>query len=164
MPTTTLENPALPNLHRLFQAINTGDLSVIPDAVTDDFVDHGSPVPLPPGPDGYAQILGFVTQVLDIEYEIQDLFCTEDRICVRSLSRTAGRSPPCTVRRPPASRTRWTACTSTGPRETASPSTGEFGTSSASWCRSGSSRLRSCPCPERSRPLRRAARRPERRA
>jgi len=86
MPTTTLENPALPNLHRLFQAINTGDLSVIPDAVTDDFVDHGSPVPLPPGPDGYAQILGFVTEVLDIEYEIQDLFSTEDRICVRAVA------------------------------------------------------------------------------
>lgn len=43
MYATTLENPALPNLHRLFEAINTGDLSVIPDAVTDDFVDHGSP-------------------------------------------------------------------------------------------------------------------------
>ena len=86
MPTTTLENPALPNLHRLFQAINTGDLSVIPDAVTDDFVDHGSPVPLPPGPDGYAQILGFVTQVLDIEYEIQDLFSTDDRIVVRAVA------------------------------------------------------------------------------
>ena len=115
MPTTTLENPALPNLHRLFEAINPGDLSVIPDAVTDDFVDHGSPVPLPPGPDGYAQILGFVTQVLDIEYQIQDLFCTDDRICVRAVAH--GRAVAAVHGRPPpASRTRWTACTSTGPK------------------------------------------------
>ena len=84
MPTTTLENPALPNLRLLFEAINSGDLSVIGDVVTEDFVDHGSPVSLPPGPDGYAQILGFVTRVLDITYQIEDLFSTEDRICVRA--------------------------------------------------------------------------------
>ena len=53
--------------------------------VTDDFVDHGSPVPIPPGPAGYAQILGFVTQVLDVRYDIRDLICTEDRIVVRAV-------------------------------------------------------------------------------
>lgn len=86
MSTTHLENAALPSFYRLFEAINSGDLSVIPDAVTEDFVDHGSPVPLPPGPEGYAQILGFVTRVLDVSYEIKDVFHTEDRICVRAVA------------------------------------------------------------------------------
>lgn len=79
-------NPALPGLQRLFEAIGSGDLSVIPDVVTDDFVDHGSPIALPPGPDGYAQILGFVSGVLDVRYEVHDLFCTEDRIVVRAVA------------------------------------------------------------------------------
>lgn len=82
----TTTNHALPALHQLFEAIGSGDLSVIPNVVTDDFVDHGSPVPLPPGPEGYAQILGFVSQVLDVRYEVQDLFCTEDRIVVRAVA------------------------------------------------------------------------------
>ncbi len=50
-------NPALPAAYAVFDSINTKDLRGIPDCVTDDFVDHGSPVPLPPGPDGYVQIL-----------------------------------------------------------------------------------------------------------
>ena len=60
----TSPNAALPQLHRLFEAINTADLSDLIDLVTDDFIDHGSPVPLPPGPTGYAQILGVVIGVL----------------------------------------------------------------------------------------------------
>jgi len=90
MSTTRLENAALPNFYRLFDALNAGDLSVIRDAVTDDFVDHGSPVPLPPGPEGYAQILGFVSRVLKISYEVKDVFHTEDRICVRAVAHGRG--------------------------------------------------------------------------
>ncbi|MCH5643868.1 MULTISPECIES: ester cyclase [unclassified Gordonia (in: high G+C Gram-positive bacteria)] len=77
-------NPALPSVHRIFDAINTGQLDAIPEVVTDDFVDHGSPVPLPPGPAGYTQILGFVTGVLDVRYEIADIVSTSDRIIVRA--------------------------------------------------------------------------------
>lgn len=80
------DNAALPAAHRLFEAINSGDLSVLPELVTDDFVDHGSPVPVAPGPAGYAQILGFVTRVLDVRYEIRDLICTEDRIVIRAVA------------------------------------------------------------------------------
>ncbi len=80
----TADNLALPAARAVFDAINTKDLARIPELVTDDFVDHGSPFPLPPGPDGYTQILTFVTRVLDFEYEIVDLFCTPDRIVVRS--------------------------------------------------------------------------------
>lgn len=90
MTATHLENAALPALYRLFDGISSGDLSVIPDAVTDDFVDHGSPVPLPPGPEGYAQILGFVTSVLDVTYEAQEIFSTPDRIVVRAVAHGRG--------------------------------------------------------------------------
>ena len=80
-----ISNAALSALHRLFDAINDKRLEVIPELVTDDFVDHGSPVSLPPGPAGYAQILGFVTQVLDVSYSINEIICTDDRIVVRAV-------------------------------------------------------------------------------
>lgn len=83
---TAADNPALPALLALFDVINSKELTGLEDWVTADFVDHGSPVPLPPGPDGYRQILTFVTQVLSIRYEVEDLFCTPDRIVVRAVA------------------------------------------------------------------------------
>ena len=71
---------------RVFAAINSGDLSCLPECVTSDFVDHGSPFPLPPGPEGYAQILGFVHGVLRIRYELLDTIETDDRIVIRALA------------------------------------------------------------------------------
>jgi ketosteroid isomerase-like protein len=85
-----MTNPALDAATRVFAAINSGDLSCLPDAVTVDFVDHGSPFPLPPGPDGYAQILGFVHDVLRIRYEILDTIETTDRIVVRAQASGVG--------------------------------------------------------------------------
>lgn len=86
----TTSNPARPAAHRVFAAINARDLSAIDEAVTADFVDHGSPVPLPPGPAGYRQVLSFVTTVLDVSYEILDEVVTEDRIVFRALGRGRG--------------------------------------------------------------------------
>jgi predicted ester cyclase len=85
-----VSNPALPAARAVFDAINSGDLSCLDDAVTADFVDHGAPFPLPPGPDGYRQVLTFVTQVLRIRYTIEDLFDTDDRIVVRATARGIG--------------------------------------------------------------------------
>ncbi len=75
---------------RVFEAINSGDLSCLTDCVTDDFVDHGSPIPIAPGPDGYTEILTFVHHVLRIRYEIKDLFATDDRIVVRAVASGVG--------------------------------------------------------------------------
>ncbi len=80
----TVSNPATPAARRVFDAINSGDLSCLPDCVTDDFVDHGSPFPLPPGPEGYAGILGFVHDRLQIRYSLEDLIETTDRIVIRA--------------------------------------------------------------------------------
>jgi ketosteroid isomerase-like protein len=83
-------NPAIDAARRVFDAINSGDLSCLPECVTDDFVDHGSPFPLPPGPGGYAQILGFVHGVLRIRYEILDTIDTPDRVVLRARASGVG--------------------------------------------------------------------------
>lgn len=75
---------------RVFDAINSGDLDCLDELVTDDFVDHGSPFPLPPGPAGYRQILTFVTEVLRIRYDVEDVFSTEDRVVVRAVAHGVG--------------------------------------------------------------------------
>ncbi len=83
-------NPAQAAALRVFDAINSGDLGSLDEMVTDDFVDHGSPFPLPPGPDGYRQILTFVTQVLRVRYDVQDVFSTEDRVVLRAVAHGVG--------------------------------------------------------------------------
>ncbi len=70
----------------VFDIINTRQLERIRDLVTDDFVDHGSPFPLPPGPDGYIAILRFVTEVLQIRYELKDAVVAGDRIAIRGTA------------------------------------------------------------------------------
>lgn len=70
----------------LIDAMNTGQLDRIRDLVTDDFVDHGSPVPLPPGPDGYIWILTFVTTVLQVRYEVHDVVSEGDMVAIRATA------------------------------------------------------------------------------
>src|SRR5215471_17007938 len=85
-----MTNPALPAARAVFEAINSGQFDVLDDLVTDDFVDHGSPFPLPPGPAGYRQILTLVHDVLGIRYSIEDLFATDDRVVVRAIAHGVG--------------------------------------------------------------------------
>ena len=85
-----IPNPALPAATAVFEAINSGDLTRLGDYVTPDFVDHGAPFPLPPGPEGYRQVLGFVHDVLQIRYTIEDAFATEDRVVIRATARGVG--------------------------------------------------------------------------
>ena len=70
----------------LMDAMNTRQLDRIHDLVTDDFVDHGSPVPLPPGPDGYIAILTFVTTVLQVRYEVHDVISDGDTVAIRATA------------------------------------------------------------------------------
>jgi predicted ester cyclase len=85
-----MSHPALPAAHAVFAAINSADLTAIPDCVTGDFVDHGSPFAIPPGPDGYVRILTWVTRVLRLRYEIQDTITTDDRIVLRAVAHGPG--------------------------------------------------------------------------
>src|SRR5829696_10446696 len=70
----------------VIDAMNSRQLERIRDLVTDDFVDHGSPVPLPPGPDGYITILTFVTEVLQIHYELHDVVAAGDMVAIRATA------------------------------------------------------------------------------
>ncbi|MBO0852827.1 MAG: ester cyclase [Nocardia sp.] len=88
-----MENPALPAALAVFDAINRADLSALPELVTDDFIDHGSPFPLPPGPEGYRRILTWVTRVLKIRYTVIDVIQTEDRIVLRAEASGHGIEP-----------------------------------------------------------------------
>ena len=67
-----------------FDAMNTGQLEKIRDLVSDDFVDHGFPARMPPGPDGYIAILTFVTTVLQIRYEVHDVISDGDTVAIRA--------------------------------------------------------------------------------
>jgi predicted ester cyclase len=70
----------------VIDAMNTRQLEKIRDLVTDDFVDHGAPISLPPGPDGYIAILTFVTTVLQVRYEVHDIVSADDTIAVRATA------------------------------------------------------------------------------
>jgi len=79
----------------VFDAMNTGRLEKIHHLVTDDFIDHGSPVPLPPGPDGYIAILTFVTTVLQVQYEVHDIVAAGDMVAIRATAHGVNAvSPP----------------------------------------------------------------------
>lgn len=85
-----MPNPARKSALAVFDAINSGDLSCLPDCVTDDFVDHGSPFRIPPGPEGYTRILTWVNRVLRLRYELADVIETPDAIVVRAVARAEG--------------------------------------------------------------------------
>ena len=85
-----MDNPARKSVVAVFDAINSGDLGCLPDCVTDDFVDHGSPFPIQPGPDGYIRILTWVTRVLRLHYELADIIETPGAIVVRAVARAEG--------------------------------------------------------------------------
>lgn len=85
-----MPNQALPAALAVFDAINSGDFSDLDEYVTADFIDHGSPFPLPPGPDGYRHVLVWVHQVLKISYTMDDLIQTDDRIVIRATAHGVG--------------------------------------------------------------------------
>ena len=86
---TTTEGAA----RAVFAAINSGDFAVLHDLVTDDFVDHGAPFPIEPGPAGYREILTFVHHQLQYRYEVQEIFSTDDRVVVRAHASAVGFPP-----------------------------------------------------------------------
>lgn len=84
----------------VIEAMDCRQLEKIRDLVTDDFIDHGSPVPLPPGPDGYIAILTFVTSVLQVRYEVLETVAGPDTVAIRATAhgvnavRRRASSPP----------------------------------------------------------------------
>ena len=79
---TPAEHAAMEVL-RIFES---GDHERIRDLVTPDFVDHGAPPGLPPGPEGYIGVLRFLTEVLQIRYEVHDVVAAGDRVAIRATA------------------------------------------------------------------------------
>lgn len=71
----------------ILQAMNDRDLERIRDLIAPDFVDHGLPPGVvPPGPDGYIATLTWVTEVLQVRYEIHDVIVDGDDVAVRATA------------------------------------------------------------------------------
>ncbi|HEV2778470.1 MAG TPA: ester cyclase [Actinophytocola sp.] len=68
----------------IFEIFTSGDYERIRDLVTDDFVDHGAPPGLPPGPDGYIGVLRFLKEVMRIRYEVHDVVAAGDKVAIRA--------------------------------------------------------------------------------
>jgi predicted ester cyclase len=66
--------------------IGSADLERVRDLVTEDFVDHGAPPGLPPGPDGYIGVLRFLSQVYELRYEVHDVLAVGERVAIRSTA------------------------------------------------------------------------------
>lgn len=76
--------PAERAARAVLEIIENGDHERIRHLVTPDFVDHGAPQGLPPGPDGYLGVLRFLTDVLRLRYEVHDVIAVGDRVAIRA--------------------------------------------------------------------------------
>ena len=63
------------------------------ELLTDDFVDHGAPPEAPPGPDGYVQTMRWVTDVLGIDYQVDDIIAVGEQIALRATARGVSTAP-----------------------------------------------------------------------
>jgi predicted ester cyclase len=79
---TPAEHAAL----EVLATFESGQHDRVHDLVTADFVDHGAPAGLPPGPDGYIAVLRYLTEVLQIRYEVHDVLAAGDRVAIRATA------------------------------------------------------------------------------
>ena len=70
----------------VFDLFQTRDHERLRDLLTPDFVDHGAPPRLPPGPDGYIAVLRFLTDVLQLRYELHDVVAAGDKVAIRATA------------------------------------------------------------------------------
>jgi predicted ester cyclase len=76
--------PAEKAAYAVFEIFTSGDYERIRDLVTDDFVDHGAPPGLPPGPAGYMGVLRFLRERMRIRYELHDVVAAGDKVAIRA--------------------------------------------------------------------------------
>ncbi|GAA3244875.1 ester cyclase [Dactylosporangium siamense] len=70
----------------LLAAINEGAVDRIGPLVAEDFVDHGAPPWAPTGRAGYLQIMGFLTGVLRLRFELHEVVAAGDTVAVRATT------------------------------------------------------------------------------
>jgi predicted ester cyclase len=68
-------------VQQLFDAITSGDLSMIDTLVSDDFVDHGAPPgTVPPGPEGYKRTMRLLRETMQMTWTLIDIVAQEERV------------------------------------------------------------------------------------
>ncbi len=67
-------------------AINEGAVDRIGPLVAEDFVDHGAPPWAPKGRAGYLQIMGFLTGVLRLRFELHEVVAAGDKVAVHATA------------------------------------------------------------------------------
>lgn len=70
----------------VFAIFESGDHERIRHLVTPDFVDHGAPPGLPPGPEAYIGVLRYLTEVMQLRYEVHDVVAAGDRVAIRATA------------------------------------------------------------------------------
>lgn len=78
--------PAETAAFEVLRVLETRDFERIRELVTPDFVDHGAPPGLPPGPDGYIAVLRWLADVLQLRYEVHDVVAEGDRVAIRATA------------------------------------------------------------------------------
>jgi predicted ester cyclase len=70
----------------VLDALSSGDIERVGPLVAEDFVDHGAPPWAPQGRAGYLQILGFLTTVLRLRYELHEVVAAGDMVAIRATA------------------------------------------------------------------------------
>lgn len=71
----------------VFDIFTSRDYERVRDLVTPDFVDHGAPPGVPPGPEGYMEVLRYICEVLQLEHEAHEMVASGDLVAVRTVTR-----------------------------------------------------------------------------
>jgi predicted ester cyclase len=66
--------------------LSSGDIERVGPLVAENFVDHGAPPWAPQGRAGYLQILGFLTTVLQLRYELHEVVAAGDMVTIRATA------------------------------------------------------------------------------
>jgi len=70
----------------VLDALSGGDVERAGSLVADDFIDHGAPPWAPQGRAGYLVILGFLTTVIQLRYEVHDVVAAGDKVAIRATA------------------------------------------------------------------------------
>ena len=70
---------------RLYERLNAGDLSVVDDLISDEFVEHEEFPGLEPNKAGVRKMFDmFHTAFRDAKFEVDDMIAEGDKVCVRA--------------------------------------------------------------------------------
>jgi predicted ester cyclase len=70
----------------VLDALSGGDIERAAPLVAEDFTDHGAPPWAPQGRAGYLQILGFLSTVLRLRYELHEVVAAGDMVAIRATA------------------------------------------------------------------------------